>query len=99
MTALDLLVRWSGHHYFIAYWYTLFPVEIKHCVDSCVQMTFALATTAVSACTPRYCLEGDEKQNLVANKEMFNILTIWIMLNYIFKKFCPYRAVNKHRLC
>jgi len=29
MTALDLLARWSGHHYFIGCWYTLFPVEIQ----------------------------------------------------------------------
>jgi len=53
MTALDLLARWSGHHYFIGYWYTLFPLETKRCVDSCVDLEFVLDTTRAPDCTSR----------------------------------------------
>ena len=62
MATLDLLARWSGHHYFIGYWYTLFRAEIQRCVDSCVELAFALATAHVSACTSRYLLEEYQKQ-------------------------------------
>jgi len=57
MTTLDLLARWSGHHYFIGYWHTLFPVEIKRYVYSSVELTFAFARTHVSACTSRYFIQ------------------------------------------
>jgi hypothetical protein len=49
MTALDLLARWLGHHYFIGYCYTLLPLEIKWRVDSCVEFAFTLATIHVPA--------------------------------------------------
>ena len=58
MTALDLLARWSGHHYFIGYWYTLYRLEIKRCVDSSVELAFALATTHTSACTAQYFFQA-----------------------------------------
>jgi len=58
MTASDLLARWSGHHYFIGYWYTLFPLEITRCVDSCVELASALATTYTPACASRYFFQA-----------------------------------------
>jgi hypothetical protein len=57
MTALDLLARWSGHHYFIGYCYTLLPPEIKWRVDSCVEFAFPLATIHVPVCSSlHFCL-------------------------------------------